>query len=92
MIYIYIYIVLDLFHLMAFKQSHKPIKIPPEDVDCFFLLVSEYSLRPRKNQFLKSVLKSLTNFIEKSNNIYDIKCASYKNIFYDKSNDTNLIP
>jgi hypothetical protein len=32
-----------------------------------------------------------TNFIEKSNNIYDIKCASYENIFYDKSNDTNLI-
>jgi len=35
---------------------------------------------------------SLTNFIEKSNNIYDIKCASYENIFYDESNDTNLIP
>jgi len=35
---------------------------------------------------------SLTNFIENSNNIYDIKCASYENIFYDESNDTNLIP
>jgi len=34
---------------------------------------------------------SLTNFIEKINNIYDIKCASYENIFYDESNDTNLI-
>jgi len=35
---------------------------------------------------------SLTNFIKKSNNIYDIKYASYENIFYDESNDTNLIP
>jgi hypothetical protein len=34
---------------------------------------------------------SLTNFIKKSNNIYDIK-STYENIFYDESNDTNLIP
>ena len=34
---------------------------------------------------------SLNNFIEKSNNIYDIKYASYENIFYNESNDTNLI-
>jgi len=32
---------------------------------------------------------SLSNFIEKYNNIYDIECASYENIFYDESNDTN---
>ena len=35
---------------------------------------------------------SLTSFIKKSNNIYDIKCASYENIFYNESNNTNLIP
>ena len=35
---------------------------------------------------------SLTNFIEKSNNIYVIEWAPYENIFYGKSNDTNLIP
>jgi len=40
-------------------------------------------------QFLESVP---TNFMEKSNNIYDIKCASYENILYDQSNDTTLIP
>ena len=34
---------------------------------------------------------SLTNFIEKSNNIYNIKCTLYENIFYDESNNTNLI-
>jgi hypothetical protein len=34
---------------------------------------------------------SLTIFIKKSNNIHDIKCASYENIFYDESNDINLI-
>jgi len=34
-----------------------------------------------------SFFKFLTNFI-----VYDIKCTSYKNIFYDQSNDTNLIP
>jgi hypothetical protein len=34
----------------------------------------------------------LTNFIEKSINIYDIKWASYENILYEKSNDTNLVP
>jgi len=47
-----------------------------------FILFSNYFLRLRKNQFLKSVpviFLSLTNFIEKSNNIYD------------ESNDTNLI-
>ena len=36
-------------------------------------------------------LLSLTNFIEKSINIYNIKWVSYENIFYDKSNDTNLV-
>jgi hypothetical protein len=51
----------------------------------------KYFIYPRKNQFLKS-MSLLTNFIEKTNNIDDIKCALYKNIFYDKSNDTNLIP
>ena len=35
---------------------------------------------------------SLTKFIEKSSNVYDIKWAHYKNIFYDISNDTNLMP
>jgi pSer/pThr/pTyr-binding forkhead associated (FHA) protein len=34
---------------------------------------------------------SLTNFIEKNNNIYIIKLASYKNIFYGISNDINLM-
>jgi len=34
---------------------------------------------------------NLTNFIKKSNNIYDIKYTSYENIFYDESNDSNLI-
>ena len=34
---------------------------------------------------------TLTNFIEKSINIYDIKWVSYKNIFNDKSNGINLI-
>jgi hypothetical protein len=33
----------------------------------------------------------LTNFIEKSNNIYNIKYTLYENIFYDESNNTNLI-
>jgi hypothetical protein len=33
----------------------------------------------------------LTNFIEKSNSIYGIKGAPYTNIFYNKSNDTNLV-
>jgi hypothetical protein len=37
-------------------------------------------------------ISSLTNFIEKSNNIYNIKYVSYENIFYNESNDTNLIP
>jgi len=41
---------------------------------------------------VSQTILSLTNFIETSNNIYDIKCALYKNIFYDESNDTNLIP
>jgi len=27
-------------------------------------------------------LKKFTNFIEKSNNVYNITCASYENIFY----------
>jgi len=35
--------------------------------------------------------KSLTNFIEKSNNIYNIECTLYENILYDESNNTNLI-
>jgi hypothetical protein len=35
---------------------------------------------------------SLANFIENGNNTYDIKWAYYQNIFYDKSNDTGLIP
>jgi len=34
---------------------------------------------------------SLTNFIEKSNNIYNIKYALYENILYDEFNDINLI-
>ena len=38
------------------------------------------------------IFLSLTNFIEKSNNIYNINWAPYENIFYGKSNDTNLIP
>jgi len=40
---------------------------------------------------VRQSFKSLTKFIEKSDNIYNIKYTSYKNIFYDKSNDTNLI-
>jgi len=41
------------------------------------------------NQFIESVL---TNFIKKSNNLYVIKLAPYKNIFYGKYNDANSIP
>ena len=40
---------------------------------------------------VSQIFLSLINFIEKSNNIYNIKCTLYKNIFYDESNDTNLI-
>jgi hypothetical protein len=43
----------------------------------------------------KSILRihaiSLTYFIEKSNNIYDIKRVHYENVLYDISNDTNLM-
>ena len=34
---------------------------------------------------------SLTIFIEKTNNIYDIKLAHYENVFYGKSNYTSCI-
>jgi len=55
-----------------------------------------YSLRPQIYEFLESVLVELflilTNFVEKSNNIYDVKWVHYENIFYIISNDTNLIP
>jgi len=34
---------------------------------------------------------TLTNFIEKSINIYDIKWVFYENIFYNKSNGINLV-
>jgi len=34
---------------------------------------------------------SLTNFIEKNINIFNIKLVSYENILYDKSNGTSLI-
>jgi hypothetical protein len=37
------------------------------------------------------IILSLTNFIEKSNNIYDINWAFYENMFYDISNETNLM-
>jgi len=57
---------------------------------CFILPLSTKELIPRIRA--SQTFLSLTNFIEKSNNIYDIKCASYENIFYDESNDTNLIP
>jgi hypothetical protein len=32
-----------------------------------------------------------SNFIKKSINIYNIKWICYENIFYDKSNDINLV-
>jgi len=40
---------------------------------------------------VRQTFQSLINFIEKSNNIYDIKYALYKNIFYNESNHINLI-
>jgi hypothetical protein len=60
---------------------------------CLKILVVHryYFLRPQINQFLES-MPSLTNFIEKNNNIYEIKETPYGNIFNGKSNDTNLIP
>jgi hypothetical protein len=41
---------------------------------------------------VSQIFLTLTNFIEKNINIYDIKWISYENILYDKSNDTNLVP
>ena len=38
---------------------------------------------------VRQTFLTLTNFIEKNNNIYNIKYTSYK-IFYDKFNDTNF--
>jgi hypothetical protein len=40
---------------------------------------------------VSQTILSLTNFIEKSNNTYDIKLTYYENIFYGISNDTNLV-
>jgi len=54
--------------------------------------VQKVSTKKLYRMCVSQTFLSLTNFIEKSNNIYDIKCASYKNIFYDEYNDTNLIP
>ena len=34
---------------------------------------------------------SLTDFIEKSKNIYDIKLSYYESIFYGTSNDTSFV-
>jgi hypothetical protein len=47
-------------------------------------------LPPSLNKLIPRICA--TNFIEKSNNIYDIKLAPYENILYGKSNDTNLVP
>jgi len=44
------------------------------------------------NIHISQTFSNLTNFIEKSNNIYNIKYVSYENIFYDESNVTNLVP
>ena len=41
--------------------------------------------------YVSQTFLSWTNFIEKSNNIYDIKLAHYENIFHVKSNDTSLL-
>jgi len=50
------------------------------------------SLKPLTPKICASqTFLSLTNFIEKKINIYDIKWISYENIFYDKSNSTNLV-
>jgi hypothetical protein len=52
----------------------------------YSVILLVYSLHPCHQTFL-----NLTNFIENNNNIYDKKCVSCENIFYDESNDTNLI-
>ena len=41
---------------------------------------------------VSQTILTLTNFIRKYNNIYDLKGAPCKNMFLDKSNDTSLIP
>ena len=55
-----------------------------------------YSLRPRISVHLAFALsqsfKFLTNFIENSSNIYDIKLIYYESTFQNESSDTNLVP
>jgi hypothetical protein len=59
------------------------------EIESIILPLSPNKSNPRIRT--SQTILSLANFIEKSNNIHDIKWAYYENIFYSISNDTNLM-
>jgi len=66
---------------LVYSLSNRAMKL------CIETGIKALTSRIRANQ----TFLTLTDFIEKSINIYDIKWIFYKNIFYNKSNGINLI-